>query len=78
MTDQPGEDQIEFISAADDAQLRLQCFWAVAGTQPSDHYSAVLDGAKVLYDWIMGFDESDDVAETELSTESAPACTRKH
>ncbi len=78
MTDQPGESQVEFIDALQDAYIRLACFQAV---RPLDagSCSAGIENAKVLYNWIMGFDELDEADDTvELATESAPTCTRKH
>jgi hypothetical protein len=76
MTDQPGEDQIEFIDAQADAAIRLECIRLTQST--SDDFASHMDHARTIYNWVMGLDESDDVAETELTAESAPACTRKH
>lgn len=70
------QSEVEFISAQADAAIRLECIRLAQST--ADDFANHMDHARAIYDWVMGLDESDDVAETELSTESAPACTRKH
>ncbi len=72
------EQQVEFIDAHADAAIRLECF-RLAKPLGANNMGDQLAKAKALYNWIMDFEESedDDVAETELATESAPACTRK-
>ena len=75
MADEEGETQVEFINALDDAYIRLACFQAV---RPLDagSCSAGIENAKALYNWIMGFDESDDAESHVIMSEDE--CTRKH
>lgn len=70
------QSEVEFIDAQTNAAIRLECFRLAQST--ANDFTSHMDHARTIYNWVMGFDESDDVAETELSTESPSACTRKH
>jgi len=70
--------QVEFISAQDDAAVRLECFRLASALQPNDHVSAVLTGAKALYDWVMDWETVEEAVETEMPLTGEDQCTRKH
>jgi hypothetical protein len=61
--EQNEQNQVEFISAQYDADIRLRCFTLVdAGGQMDFEHR--LEYAKTLYNWVMDFEAStDDVAE---------------
>jgi hypothetical protein len=68
------QDEVKLIEPLDDAQIRLSCFAAAAAQRPHDSPSTVLAAAKVLYDWVMNFEEESELA----GSATEPECTRKH
>ena len=72
------EPQVEFISALDDAYLRLACFQTIAGLPIRDQNVTVIVAAQALYNWVMECEEptSDEVELGATTGESS--CTRKH
>jgi hypothetical protein len=72
--DQEQGTEAEFISAADDAALRLKCFELASATAPD--FADNLRNAKVIYDWIMDTDSAEDGV--ELTPTGEAECSRKH
>lgn len=65
---------VQFISAQDDAAIRLECFRLAQPT--ANDFTSHMDHARTIYNWVMDFEPDSEAV--ELATESAPACTRKH
>ena len=76
MTEEQNEQtQVEFISAQEDANIRLECFRLC---QYNTDFESKLANTKTLYNWVMDFEAStDDVAEPG-SVIGEDQCTRKH
>jgi hypothetical protein len=66
--------EAEFISAADDAALRLKCFELASAT--AHGFADNLANAKVVYDWVMDADSAED--SVELTPTGEAECSRKH
>jgi hypothetical protein len=71
--DQP-QNEVEFISAQEDANVRLNCF--VAATPNAHDFAENLAHAKTLYNWVMDWESIEDAIEAPLASEAE--CTRKH
>jgi hypothetical protein len=71
VSDQPEE--VEYITPAEDAQIRLTCFEA---TKTGAHdFTSNMEQAKTLYAWIMGYEDGETA---DVSASREPECTRKH
>jgi hypothetical protein len=64
---------VEFISAQDDAAVRLECF-RLADRGAID-FSSHIAQAQRLYNWVMDYEDTTD--EVVVTTGESP-CTRKH
>jgi len=67
--------EVEFISAQQDADLRLACFQSVRDNQVTT-FNAQLAAAKALYAWTMG--DSDEERAEPGSQPLEDQCGRKH
>ena len=73
--DQP-QNEVEFISAQDDVNVRLECFSRVAAQSPNGAFSVVLANTKALYNWAMDWESVEEAIEAPRTGEAE--CTRKH
>lgn len=81
MADAPDEDEneVSFISALDDAELRLKCYQSVAGILPDMSHHSALAAAKELYSWLMDDNETaDEVPEEPDAKPTEDSCVLKH
>ena len=69
------ETQVEFISAQDDAAVRLECFRLAAGG--AQDFASHLGQATRLYNWVMDYAETSDEVGLDATIGESP-CTRKH
>ena len=69
---------LSFISALDDAELRLASFHAVATTNGAADFGNRLATAQVLYQWLMGEEDDEESAEELPSETPQEECSRKH
>jgi hypothetical protein len=72
------QNDVEFIPAFEDANLRLSCFQAVVGAMGAGilALSPPLEAAKQLYAWCMETDE--DAQTDDAQAESGTECLQKH
>ncbi len=76
MTNETGETEVQFISAQDDAAIRLECMRLCLLC--SKDFVTCSANAKMLYNWIMDYEEATS-DEVELGAATGEAsCTRKH
>ena len=78
MAEDTAPSEVEFLSALDDAYLRLACFQTILSAGNID-VDEVQRRAQLLYDWIMDCKQTSDPEPDELTaTTSEAQCTRKH
>ena len=77
MAEDTAPSEVEFLSALDDAYIRLACFQSITALTPNDALDAVMENAKALYAWVMDY-EPDTEPDELTATTSEAQCTRKH
>ncbi len=68
---------VEFISASEDAKLRLDCFISITAACGQGDFQVQLECAKRLYDWVMELG-TDEAEEEPAAIAPEDQCERRH
>jgi hypothetical protein len=80
MAEDAAPSEVEFLSALDDAYIRLACVQSAVTLHPNERTDAILENARTIYNWVMDCQPDDDVTDPDelTATTSEAQCTRKH